>query len=81
MLQNEVEYMAVIDPEIFGFKRLTIDNWLSVDPAWGGVVMSSSRPDSSEAWVFDIVPSDLDPGVPVNIRRLFEIARVRWFTA
>jgi hypothetical protein len=67
--------MAVIQPEIFGFKRLTIDNWLSVDPAWGGLVMSSSRPDPSEAWVFDIVRSELDPGVPVNIRRLFEIAR------
>ncbi len=37
--------------------------------------MSSSRPDPSEVWVFDIVRSDLDPEVPLNIRRLFEIAR------
>jgi hypothetical protein len=64
-------------PEVFGLKRLTVDNWLSVDPAWGGVVMSPSRPDPSEAWVFDIVRSDLDPKVPLNIRKLFEIARVR----
>ena len=67
--------MSDIQPEVFGFKRLTIENWLLVDPAWGGVLMPSSRPDPSEAWVFDIVRSDLDPGVPVNIRRLFEIAR------
>lgn len=70
--------MAAIQPELFGFKRLTIDNWLSVDPAWGGIVMSSSRADPSEAWFFDIVRSDLDPGVPLNIRRLFEIARGTW---
>ena len=37
--------------------------------------MSPSRPDPSEAWVFDIVRSNLDPKVPLNIRRLFEIVR------
>jgi hypothetical protein len=37
--------------------------------------MSSSRPDASDAWVFDLVQSALDPAVPLNIRRLFEIAR------
>ena len=62
-------------PEVFGFKRLTVDNWLTVDPTWAGVVMSSSLPDPSEAWVFDLLQSELGPAVPVNIRRLFEIAR------
>jgi len=64
-----------IQPEAFGFKRLTVDNWLAVDPAWAGVVMSSSLPNASDAWVFDLVQSELDPTVPLNIRRLFEIAR------
>ena len=62
-------------PEVFGFKRLTLDNWLTVDPTWAGVVMSSSLPDPSEAWVFDLVQSELSPAVPINIGRLFEIAR------
>lgn len=29
-------------PENFGFKRLSPDNWLHVDQAWGRVVMSTS---------------------------------------
>jgi hypothetical protein len=64
-----------IQPEVFGFKRLTLDNWLAVDPAWAGVVMSSSLPNASDAWVFDLVQNELDPAVPLNVRRLFEIAR------
>lgn len=67
--------MIGIQPELFGFKRLTLDNWLAVDPAWVGVVMSSSLPNASDAWVFDLVQSKLDPAVPLNVRRLFEIAR------
>jgi hypothetical protein len=61
--------------EVFGFKRLTLDNWLRVDPAWSGVVMSASRPDPSDAWVFDIVQSELSLAVPLNVRKLFESAR------
>jgi hypothetical protein len=37
--------------------------------------MSSSRPDPSEAWVFDLVQIELDPAVPDSVRKLFEIAR------
>jgi hypothetical protein len=37
--------------------------------------MSSSRPDPSDAWVHDLVQTELDPAVPVPIRKLFEIAR------
>lgn len=58
-----------------GFKRLTLENWLTVDPAWAGVVMSSSRPDPSEAWVSDLIRTELIPGVPLPIRNLFETAR------
>ena len=67
--------MKGIQPEVFGFKRLTLDNWLTVDPAWAGVVMSSSLTSASDAWVFDLAQSELDPAVPLNVRRLFEIAR------
>jgi len=59
----------------FGYKRLTLENWLTVDPAWSGVVMSCSRPDSSEAWVHDLIQTGLGPAVPLPIRKLFEIAR------
>lgn len=57
------------------YKRLTLENWLTVDPAWSGIVMSDSRPDPSEAWVYDLIRTELDPGVPLSIRKLFEIAR------
>jgi hypothetical protein len=59
----------------FGYKRLTTENWLTVDPAWSGVVISCSRSDPSEAWVHDLVQTELDPTVPLPIRKLFEIAR------
>ncbi len=59
----------------FGYKRLTLENWLTVDPAWSGVVMSSSRSDPSDAWVYDLIQTELDPAVPLPIRKLFEIAR------
>jgi hypothetical protein len=72
---GEKYFAMAIQREVFGFKRLTMDNWLAVDPAWAGVVMSSSLPDPSEAWVFDLVQSELEPTVPLNVRRLFEIAR------
>ena len=67
--------MAPEQTETFGFKRLTSDNWLKVDPAWARVVMSASRSDPSEAWVQDLVQSELAVSVPLNIRNLFEIAR------
>jgi hypothetical protein len=48
----------------FGYKRLTLENWLTVDPAWSGVAMSCSRSDPSEAWVHDL----LMPGRAANDR-------------
>jgi hypothetical protein len=62
-------------PNEFGYKRLTLENWLTVDPSWSGVSMSSSRLDPSEAWVYDLIQTALDPVVPIPIRKLFEIAR------
>jgi hypothetical protein len=58
-----------------GYKCLSLENWLTVDPAWAGVVMSSSLSDPSQAWVHDLLQTKLDPAVPVSIRRLFETAR------
>ncbi|MGA2905660.1 MAG: DUF4145 domain-containing protein, partial [Candidatus Korobacteraceae bacterium] len=42
---------------------------------WAGVVMSLSRPDPSDAWVFDLTQTQLDPAVPLTTRKLFETAR------
>jgi hypothetical protein len=61
--------------ENFGFKRLSPDNWLSVDPAWGGVIMSASLPDPALAWVADLATVQLELAVPVEVRKLFEVAR------
>jgi hypothetical protein len=72
---SEVPMSSVTPFNEFGYKRLTLENWLMVDPAWSGVVMSSSRPNPSEAWVHDLIQTELDPTVPLPIRKLFEIAR------
>ena len=55
----------------FGFKRLSLENWLRVDPVWDAFGMS----ESSEAWVHDLLKANLDPVVPLPIRQLFETAR------
>jgi hypothetical protein len=55
----------------FGFKRLSLENWLRVDPVWDAFGMS----ESSEAWVHDLLKPNLDPVVPLPIRKLFETAR------
>src|SRR5665213_1986395 len=71
---NDVQ-MPASDTNTFGFKRLSVKNWLTVDPAWSGVVMSSSRPDPSEAWVHDLSQTILTAEAPLTIRKLFETAR------
>jgi hypothetical protein len=55
----------------FGFKRLSLENWLRVDPVWDAFGVS----ESSEAWVHDLLKANLDPVVPLPIRKLFETAR------
>jgi hypothetical protein len=63
------------DEEEFGFKRLTLDNWLTIDPAWQGFVMSTSigRPDLS--WVHDLLQTNLSGQEPIEVRKLYEVAR------
>src|ERR1700679_403437 len=59
----------------FGFKRITVENWLTVDPIWRSFVMSDTLSDPSEAWVSDVVRANLNTVVPIPIRKLFETAR------
>ncbi len=58
-----------------GFKRLTVENWLTVDPAWRDILMPNSDPDPSRAWVKDVLDTQLSPSTPPEIVRLFEAAR------
>ena len=51
----------------FGFQRLSLENWLRVDPVWDAFGMS----ESSEAWVHDLLKANLDPVVPLPIRKPF----------
>ena len=57
-------------PNEFGFKRLSLENWLTVDPVWDA--FANSEPSE---WVHDLLKVNLDPVVPLAIRKLFETAR------
>ncbi len=57
------------------FKRLTTENWLTVDPTWADFVMSQSHPDPGKAWVTDILAPNLNESAPMPVVRLFEVAR------
>lgn len=57
-------------PNEFGFKRLNSENWLTVDPVWDA--FANSEPSE---WVHDLLKVNLDPVVPLPIRKLFETAR------
>jgi hypothetical protein len=61
---------ASSQPNEFGFKRLSLENWLTVDPVWDA--FGKSEPSE---WVHDLLKVNLDPVVPLAIRRLFETAR------
>jgi hypothetical protein len=58
-----------------GFKRLTPENWLYVDGAWAPFVMPDSDPDPSKAWLKDALSARLPSSTPLEIVRLFEVAR------
>jgi hypothetical protein len=58
-----------------GFKRLSLANWLTVDPAWEGVVISLSGSDPSTGWIEDLTRVELDATIPLSIRKVFEVAR------
>jgi hypothetical protein len=67
--------MTVNDPTGgFGFKRLTVENWLTPDPVWQHFAHPPFA-DPATAWVQDIMIHDLAPTVPLAVRRLFEVAR------
>ena len=47
-----------------------MENWLTVDPVWDA--FGKSEPSE---WVHDLLKVNLDPVVPLAIRKLFETAR------
>src|ERR1035437_5846580 len=61
---------ASSQPNEFGFKRLSLENWLTVDPVWDA--FDKSEPSE---WVRDLLKVNLDPVVPLAIQKLFETAR------
>lgn len=54
-----------MNAENFGFKKLTCDNWLVPDS--GGL--------TSDAWIQEILVFDLSEQVPIEVRKLFAVAR------
>lgn len=58
-----------------GIKQIAPENWLRIDPAWAGTVMPDSRTDPAEAWIADVISAKLSDRVPVEIRKLTEVAR------
>ena len=67
--------MSVSQERVVGFKRLSSANWLTVDPAWEGVVISLSGSDPSTGWVEDLTRVELDSVIPLSLRKVFEVAR------
>jgi hypothetical protein len=67
--------MSVSEENAFGFKRVSSANWLTIDPAWEGVLISLSGSDSSTGWVEDLSRMELDAMIPLSIRKVFEVAR------
>lgn len=65
--------MANFSNNELGFKKISSDNWRSPDPIWDVYW----RPESNrlQAWVEDFLAVKLGPKVPLEIQRLFEVAR------
>ncbi len=65
--------------ENFGFKRLTPDNWLETDPVSTLfetlLPEEQKQPITGQEWVRRILEPSLKDTVPLEIRRLFEVAR------
>jgi hypothetical protein len=59
----------------FGFKRLSLDNWLTLDDAWRNVFMSYSSAVQHEGFIQDLIVMDLHDTVPLQVRKLYETAR------
>ncbi len=59
----------------FGFKRLSVDNWMTIDPIWNGTLMSNRPGDPASGWVAELEEVNLSTSVPVELRKLFAVAR------
>jgi hypothetical protein len=59
----------------FGFKRVSEENWLSIDPTWGAFGADIQNAFPCDPWVGEVLRYDLKPRVPLEVRELFEVAR------
>jgi hypothetical protein len=63
-----------------GFKELTSENWLIPDTTMRGFVRLSfdgkENSISGEEWLHDILQPKIHETVPIEVRKLFEVARV-----
>lgn len=58
-----------------GIKYVTPDNWLQVDPAWGGVYMPHETGDGSAEWIEFVMEVKLNGSAPEHVRMLFTTAQ------
>lgn len=61
-----------------GIKILTLENWMNPDPLMGNLVMLDNNKlsiMSAEDWAVSILEPQLAETVPIEIRKLFEVAR------
>lgn len=62
-----------------GFKKITPENWLVPDPNSALLFrinpLGEIEPMTGEHWLAEIMNSVLDPNVPIEVRREFEVAR------
>ena len=67
------------DDKTFGFKQLTVDNWLEIDSTV--TVFATLLPDgrtetiTAKEWARRILEPQIDETVAFEVRRLFEVAR------
>jgi len=62
-----------------GYKKLTIDNWKKPDTVARGFVKISESGEThsitEDGWVSDILKPTLKEGVPLEVQKMFEVAR------
>jgi hypothetical protein len=66
-----------VDPELM-IKRLTPQNWLEPDPAssiWARPSVVGAIPIRADEWAERLLAIDLSEVVPLDVRRLFAVAR------
>ena len=59
----------------FGFKQVSPENWLKIDPVWGAFGAVAEQPDPFDPWIVEVLGFNLSLSVPVEVRKLFEVAR------